>query len=61
MASATSPAAEALFELHNLTADPEERHNRVGDAVGVLSTMQTVLESERDAKRLLSRYRNPDG
>lgn len=26
------PPADPLFELHNLTADPEERHNRVGDA-----------------------------
>ena len=27
-----APAAEPVFELHNLTADPEERHNRVADA-----------------------------
>ncbi len=24
------PEADPLFELHNLTTDPEERHNRVG-------------------------------
>ena len=23
-----APAAEPVFEMHNLTADPEERHNR---------------------------------
>ena len=26
------PAAEPLFEMHNLTADPEERQNRAADA-----------------------------
>ncbi len=26
-----SPAAEPVFELHNLSADPQERHNRAGD------------------------------
>lgn len=61
VASTAGPAAEALFELHDLTADPAERHNRVDDAVDALSTMQTVLESEGDAKRLLSSYRNPEG
>ena len=35
-----APAAEPIFELHNLTADPEERHNRVGDDRDSLSQLQ---------------------
>ena len=35
--------------MHNLTADPEERHNRVGDATAELSKLQSILDSERDA------------
>lgn len=54
-----APAAEPFFEMHNLTADPEERHNRATDTPGALRTMQTVLEAERDAKRLLPLHRNP--
>jgi arylsulfatase A-like enzyme len=52
------PPAEPLFELHNLTLDPEERHNRSDDAPTV-SSMLTVLESERERKRLLPTHRNP--
>jgi hypothetical protein len=53
--------AESLFELHNLTADPEERHNRVSDDAAALSQMQSVLDSERETKRLLPSLRNPVG
>ena len=55
------PPAEPRFELHNLSADPEERHNRVEDAQAkdVLSQMQTVLDKQRDAKRLVPAHRNP--
>jgi arylsulfatase A-like enzyme len=53
------PAAEPLFELHNLTADPEERHNRAGDAPAALRRLQSVLDDEREAKRLLPALRNP--
>ena len=28
------PAADPLFELHNLSTDPEERHNRAGGRPG---------------------------
>ena len=44
--SFTGPAAEAVFEMHNLTADPEERHNRVGDADRELSRMTVILEAQ---------------
>ena len=54
-----APAAEPLFELHNLTQDPEERCNRVEDARSELSRLQGVLETEREAKRLLPAHRNP--
>ncbi|MFO7590136.1 MAG: sulfatase-like hydrolase/transferase [Acidimicrobiia bacterium] len=54
-------AAEAVFELHNLTADPEERTNLANDtkAKNALSTMQKVLDTQRDAKRRLPALRNP--
>src|SRR5271169_2775638 len=47
-----APAAEPVFELHNLAIDPEERHNRVGDAATELSQLQSVLDAQRDEKRL---------
>ena len=53
------PAAEPLFELHNLSTDPEERHNRAGDDPENLSRLQSVLERQRDEKRLLPAHRNP--
>ena len=52
------PAAEPQFELHNLTADPDERHNRVNDATQPLSQLQSVLDSQRDTKRLVPSLRN---
>jgi hypothetical protein len=53
--------AEPLFELHNLTTDPEERHNRVSDDAAALSQMQSALDTQREAKRLLPSLRNPVG
>jgi arylsulfatase A-like enzyme len=53
------PPGEPFFELHNLTRDPEERANLAGAEVVALSRMRTVLEEQRDAKRLLPRHRNP--
>ncbi len=49
------PAAEPAWELHNLTADPEERRNRVtdADAADALSRMKSVLDQQREEKRLL--------
>ena len=49
---AAAPAAEPAWELHNLTADPEERLNRVDDA-DALGRMQAVLDQQREEKRLL--------
>jgi arylsulfatase A-like enzyme len=53
--------ADPLFEMHNLTADPEERHNRVDDVPDALSRLQTILDRERDAKRRVPLHRNPVG
>jgi len=56
-----APAAEPLFELHNLSTDPEERHNWAGDDTENLGRLISVLESQRDEKRRLPRLRNPRG
>ena len=53
------PPAEPIFELHNLTDDPEERHNRAAEANGPLSRLTSILDSQRDAKRLVPAHRNP--
>ena len=53
--------ADPIFELHNLSADPEERTNRVGRDNGPLSRMQSLLDTEREAKRRLPSLRNPVG
>jgi len=53
------PPADPFFELHNLSVDPEERHNRVDDATDTRSTLQTILERQRDAKRRVPAHRNP--
>ena len=52
------PAAEPDWELHNLTSDPEERHNRISDDPEAASSMRSVLEAERDAKRRIPKLRN---
>src|SRR3954447_25969845 len=44
---------------NNLTVDPEERHNRLDDATEALSRLQSILDSERDSKRLVPSLRNP--
>jgi arylsulfatase A-like enzyme len=56
-AGAAGPAAEAAWELHNLTADPDERTNRVDDAAEALSRMKSVLEEQREEKRLVPSLR----
>jgi hypothetical protein len=53
-----APAAEPAWELHNLTADPEERTNLAAGDVDALRSMRTVLDQERDAKRLVPQLRN---
>jgi hypothetical protein len=52
------PAAEPVFEMHNLTNDPEERRNRAGDAAHELRRLQSVLAAQRDEKRLVPSLRN---
>ena len=52
------PAAEPVFELHNLTVDPEERHNRAGDAPAEQSQLTSILDAQRDEKRLVPSLRN---
>jgi arylsulfatase A-like enzyme len=52
------PAAEVDWELHNLTTDPEERHNLASTDPTTASRMRSVLEAERDAKRRIPRLRN---
>ena len=54
-----APAAEPVFELHNLTTDPEERTNRVGDSSAALSELTSILDAQRDVKRLVPSLRNP--
>ena len=51
-------AAEPQWELHNLTVDPEERHNLAHEDAVTVSALKSVLETERDAKRLIPRLRN---
>lgn len=51
-------AAEPEWELHNLTVDPEERTNQAREASATLSNLKSVIESERDAKRLIPKLRN---
>jgi arylsulfatase A-like enzyme len=53
------PAAEPVWELHNLTLDPEERHNVATEAAGALSRLQAVLDAQREEKRLLPSLANP--
>ena len=53
------PAAEPFLEVHNLTLDPEERTNRADTEPEARNRLLTVLEEQREAKRLLPRLRNP--
>jgi arylsulfatase A-like enzyme len=52
------PPAEPAWELHNLTADPEERRNRSADDPEVLRALQGVLDEQRERKRRLPQLRN---
>lgn len=52
------PPAEDAWELHNLTADPEERQNRASSAPDVALDLQRVLDAQREAKRRLPQLRN---
>ena len=54
-----APPADPLFELHNLTEDPEERHNVAAEQTAAFSQMRSVLDAQREAKRLVPALRNP--
>jgi arylsulfatase A-like enzyme len=54
-----STAAEPFWEMHNLSTDPQERHNVAADHPEQLRQLQTILDDRRDAKCRLPRHRNP--
>ena len=56
-----APAGDPFYELSNLTRDPEERTNLADTEPATVSELQTVLDEQREAKRLLPRHRNPVG
>jgi len=53
--------ADSQWEMHNLTTEPEERKNQVGDDPTNFSRLQSILDEQRDAKRLLPTLRNQPG
>jgi len=53
------PQAGTVFELHNLTTDPEERRNHAEESAEVLAQLQAVLVAERQSKRRQPRDRRP--
>lgn len=55
------PAAAPAFELHNLTTDPEERTNLAASATDTVSRLRSVLDDQREVKRLLPPLRNRQG
>ena len=54
-----TPPAESLYELHNLSRDPEERQNLAAGSPDALAQMQSVLSAQREEKRLLPAHHNP--
>lgn len=46
-----APGPGPVFELHNLSTDPEERHNLAAESTEVLAQLQVLLVAERHAKR----------
>lgn len=54
-----APVVGSVFELHNLSTDPEERRNHVGEAAEVLSQLQALLVAERQSKRRQPRHQRP--
>ncbi|MCX5952142.1 MAG: hypothetical protein NTZ40_01300 [Cyanobacteria bacterium] len=45
-----TPGPGPIFELHNLSTDPEERHNLPPESTEVLAQLQAILVAERHAK-----------
>ncbi len=54
------PGAGAVFELHNLSTDPEERCNQADENVELLGQLQALLVAERQSKRRQPLHRRPD-
>ncbi|MHB1139224.1 MAG: sulfatase-like hydrolase/transferase, partial [Microthrixaceae bacterium] len=52
-----APPAESVHELHNLTVDPEERTNLAAEATSTLRALRSVLEEQREEKRLVPELR----
>ena len=54
-----APGYGTVFELHNLSTDPEERANHADEHAQVLAQLQALLVSERQSNRRLPsrRYR----
>ena len=54
------PPADSAWELHNLTADPEERQNRAADVrrTWCADPPDRVLDEQRETKRRLPQMRN---
>lgn len=53
------PVDVSVFELHNLSTDPEERRNLAGEASEVLEHLHALLVSEGQSKRHQPRHRHP--
>ncbi len=53
------PPPSPSSRLHNLTVDPEERHNRGRRRTNELSQLRSILDTQRDEKRLVPSLRNP--
>ena len=54
-----APGDGTVFELHNLSTDPEERTDHAGEAAEVLRQLQALRVAERQAKRRLPSHRSP--
>jgi hypothetical protein len=54
-----TPGPGPVFELHNLSTDPEERHNLANEATEVLAQLQALFVAERHAKRKQPHQRRP--
>ena len=55
-----SPESGTVFELHNLSTNPEERANHADEHAEVLAQLQALLVSERQSKRRLPSRRHRD-
>lgn len=53
-----TPGSGTVFELHNLSTDPEERANHADEHAVVLAQLQALLVSERQSKRRLPSRRH---